>query len=761
MDEARSISTWASAPRGAAWRAHGAVRIRALAARIAQAWAIERDLRRPFLWAPVIAGAGSIVNLQADRDPPLWAGLVALSAFVAVAWLVRTRPVAFAVATMLAAFVLGHVATTLRIERVAAPVLPKFAIGNLTGFVEQIDLRREGARIVLRVTSIEGMAPETWPHRVRLTTRRDPGVQAGAHVALKARLLPPARAALPGGYDFARDAYFAGIGGVGNVLGRIERREPTAIPPFAVRVSAAIDRMRNALVERIQARLPGDVGAIAAAMVAGKRDLLSDDAKELIRQAGIFHIITIAGVQMTLVAGIFFVGMRRLLALSPTLALNYPIKKWAAACAIVGAIGYDVLTGSRVGTERALVMTSVLLVAVIVDRPSLSMRNLALAVMFVIAVEPEALLGASFQLSFAAVAALVAVWEARMARMRREADPMIAPAPPSRWPRLHAAREALRDLGRGHFGSMLVASFCATAATASFMAYNFHEFSPYVLIGNPLTLAMIEFFAVPAALIGTLAYPFGLDGPVWSWLGLGIQLVLGVARWIAAAPGATIHLPAFSPPAIAFLAFAVLSTVIWRTALLRATAIPFALIGLSFAADGPRFDLAVAATGDAAAVRGRDGALVLLGKRGGMGFTAEQWLRADADGRVAPEMEPASCDAVGCATHAADGRAVALVTDPSAFAEDCERAFVVVTPLYAPSGCGAAVVIDRRSLGLTGAVTLDLRGGDIVQRNARSPDEDRPWSRAPRGGGRGQITRRLDERATRRDEERSLAEPLD
>ena len=113
-------------------------------------------------------------------------------------------------------------------------------------------------------------------------------------------------------------------------------------------------------------------------MVTGKRDFLSNDAKDLIREAGIFHIITISGVQMTLVAGIFFVVARRLLALSPTLALSYPIKKWAAAVAMVGSLLYDIATGSRVGTERALIMTLIVLGAVIIDRRALTMRNLAL-----------------------------------------------------------------------------------------------------------------------------------------------------------------------------------------------------------------------------------------------------------------------------------------------------------------------------------------------------------------------------------------------
>ena len=730
MDRTRTVSPTAPMPSFGA-RVASARHLQALWAAVADAFAVERDYRRPFLWLAAAAGAGVIANLTADSDPPAIAGLLATALFGGLAFVVRARPAIFAVVLALAAFAAGHASMSLRTARVAAPVLTHLAIADLTGFVEQVDPRREGARLVLRLTSAAGMTGEAMPVRVRLTTRRDPGIAAGAHVALKARLLPPARAALPGGYDFARDAYFAGIGGVGNVLGKIETRPASVAAPLSLRIFAAVDHARNALLHRIAARLPGDTGAIAAAMVTGKRDLLAADTKDLIREAGIFHIITISGIQMTLVAGIFFVGLRRLFALSRTLALNYPIKKWAAACAIVGAVGYDILTGSRVGTERALVMTAVLLLAVLADRPSLSMRNLAFAAFFVIAVEPEALLGASFQLSFAAVAALIAVWETRNARPTSvRAD--LPLREPTRRSTLAASWDALAAFAHGKIGTVLVATVCATAATASFMASNFHELSPYVLIGNPLTLAVIEFFAVPAALVGTLLYPFGLDGWIWSYLGVGIELVTSVARLVAAAPGATVHLPAFDARAVTFLALAVLSAVIWRTPLLKATAIPFALAGFVLAANGQRFDVAVTANGEAAAVRGADGALMLLGKRSGAAFAAEQWLRADADGRLPGIVEAAPCDALGCVAHLPDGRAVALVLHEGAFLEDCDRAWLLVTPLFAPSGCASALVIDRRSLTDTGAVTLDLRGPDVRLRYARSDDEDRSWSRAPR-----------------------------
>jgi competence protein ComEC len=503
----------------------------------------------------------------------------------------------------------------------------------------------------------------------------------------------------------------------------------------------AIDRGRNALARRVDQTVGGDAGAIAAAMVTGKRDLLSDNAKEIIREAGIFHIITISGVQMTLVAAIFFVGLRRALALSPTLALRCPIKKWAATAAIIGALFFDIATGSRVGTERALVMTIIMLAAVILDRQALTMRNLAFAVLVVIMIEPEALLGASFQLSFAAVAALVAVYKGRMALLARGRDDRVEHAAiPVRdqnlWGRLAAFCEWLRHGP----GALLFATFCATSATASFMAYNFHELSPYVLIGNPLTLLVIEMFAVPGALLGTLLCPLGLDAWIWHYVGGGISLIMWAARLIGSLPGSTIHLPAFAPWAIMFLALAVLSAVIWRSMIFRLSAILLLLIGLSGAVFGPDFDIAIAPTGDAVAMRGSNGQLSVIGQRPSA-FAAEQWLRADADGRLArAAVVKDTCDKWGCVGHLKDGRAISIIADKNAFAEDCLRAAVIVTPLYAPDGCAAPLIIDREKLRETGALTLkisddapgvDASGRDFIIRTARAIGEDRPWSRPP------------------------------
>ncbi len=705
----------------------------ALALRLRRALrlALDREiaLRRPFLWTPVAGGAGALLYFAAEREPSFWASLGLFLIAAGLAFKARAHPRFFAPLLVFACLCGGFFSAAWRAARVEAPVLARVGVGELTGFVEELDVRREGARFLLKVASAEGLPGGVRPARVRLTLRGKPSFAPGDFIVLKARLMPPAQASLPAGYDFARDAYFQRLGAVGSVLGRVETMPPPDPAPFSLRFFAGVDRFRNALAARVYERLQGDTGAIAAAMVSGKRDFLSEDAKELIRKAGIFHIVTISGIQMSLVAGVFFVGLRRIFALSRTLALNYPIKKWAAALAILGAVLYDLSTGSRVGTERALVMTLVMLVAILFDRPAMSMRNLAFAAFFVILFQPEALLGASFQLSFAAVAALVAVYETRSdARFsaREEGRPRIG-APLGPWEKLVSAFARAATLGPV---AALLATFFATLATASFMANDFHELSPYVLVGNPLTLAVIEFFAVPCALVGAALYPLGLDGPLWMYLGVGIELVLKVAHLIASAPGAGLPVKSFAPSAIFFLSLALLSGVLWRSAPMRLTAVPFLLIGLMGAAAAPPFDLAVAPSGEAAALRVVGGELALLGKRPN-DFAAEQWLRADADPRAPRQAGRAVCDDLGCVARARSGQMVALVTRREALLEDCGRADVLIAPFEVPQGCGAKIVIDRRRLAETGATTLRFTESGAQWTTARATGEDRPWSRQP------------------------------
>jgi competence protein ComEC len=682
----------------------------------------ERLERRSSLWLAPAFGLGVLAYFAADREPALVAApLVALAAF-ALAWKAARGPSARALgaALMVALFFSGFSAAALRTRLVAAPVLDHIRVAKVTGFVETVDDRGQGGRMLIRVASVEGLAPDATPQRVRVTTRRRASVAAGASIRATMRLLPPARASEPGGYDFGRDAFFQGIGAVGSVMGPVETLADLDVG-WKATMMAMVDRGRNALTDRIvevvgAGLAPGD-GAVAASLVTGKRGLIPEDANIALRGAGIYHVVSISGVHMVLAAGLFLWLARAALTLVPGLPLTRPIKSWAAILAIAGATSYCVFSGSEVATERSLVMTLVMLGAIVVGRPALAMRNLALAAIIILAREPETILGPSFQMSFAAVGGLIAAFER---------GPGAVENTPSPTRRAGLWRERVRLM----LFATVISSLVASLTTDPFATFHFHRATPYGLIGNALTLPLVEFVVMPAALVGVAAYPFGLDAPVWTVMGWGATGMMAVARYVNDLPLSTLHVPAFGVGALTLMAFGVVWWCLWISPLRWAGAALFAL-GLAVAARTPQPDLIVDAQARAVAVRGVDGALQIVGAKAN-GFGASQWLLADADGRDPrhPDtMGGARCDRQGCVVELKDGRAVALVIERAALAEDCARAAVVVTRWRTQGLCaGPDLVIDGETLEAHGAVSARIDARGFALTTDRRAGYDRPWA---------------------------------
>ncbi len=657
-------------------------------------WAsLEIERRRLFNWLPVAMGLGVLAYFAADREPGLAAPLIGLGFCAAVALLLRSRPVAHGVAVAIAFGFLGFAAGIWRTSQVAAPLLERPLFGTLSGHVESVERRAGGARLVIRPTALGELPAAKLPHRVRVTMRGG-GIAAGDHVTGAARLLPPPEPARPGGYDFARDAFFRGIGGVGSFSGAPKLSSPPAPADRWLAFDAAIDRARNHLTERIVATIGGQAGAVAAALVTGKRGLISEETNEALRAAGIYHIVSISGLHMVLVAGAIFWLVRAGLALSISLVLVAPVKKIAALAAMIGATAYCLFSGSEVATERSLIMTLVMLGAILVDRPALSMRNLAIAALLVLAREPESLLGPSFQMSFGAVAAMIA-WAERL-RVREAAPPPLGLI--GRMARIVKVA-VIADI---------VTTLLATAATAPFGLYHFNTANPYGLIGNALALPFISLLVMPAAVAGALLWPFGLDGVAWWVMGQGTQPLLAFSGVIAGWGGATVKLPAFGPVALALLALALLWMTLWTTPLRWFAALPL-VTGLALARAPDLPDGYIDRDGRGLMVRGADGRLAVLGKPSG--FALAQWLGAQGDQRRPGDQslgEGVACDTAGCVRDLGTRGAISHVTTLRAISEDCARAAIVVTPLPWRAPC-AATLIDRQALDRLGAVTLTWR----------------------------------------------------
>lgn len=671
--------------------------------------ALEIGQRRLFAWIAVCFGLGIILFFQAEGQPALWAPLTALALCGIGAFLARANVTALAILIGLCALFSGFAAGVLRSRSVEAPVLARIVITPVTGFIEAVEDRPEGKRLLLRVTDIKGVPEKDRPRLVRVSFRKGEGLAAGQFITATARLLPPPQPAWPGGYDFARDAYFKGIGAVGSLTGPIRRLDPPAPPDFSLKLAAMVDEARNALTQRIASAIGGSAGGVAAALVTGKRGLIEEPTNDVLRSAGIYHIVSISGLHMVLAAGTFFWLVRALLSLSPSLALLWPVKKIAAVAAMIGATAYGIFSGSEVATERSLIMTLVMFGAILVDRPALSIRNLAIAAMLVLAREPEALLGPSFQMSFSAVAAMMALVPL-MQRQGAEGQPLGLVARG-----LRSARQATLGL----FATTLVASL----ATAPFAAYHFQTLNPYGLIGNALALPLVSLVVMPCAVLGVLAYPFGLDRPVWQIMGLAVSQVLEASAWVGSFSGSSLVVPALGIGALALLSIALIVLTIPASALRWLAVLP-AGAGLALAATPERHDLFIDREGAGAAIRKADGRLTLVGKPSS--FVAEQWLRADGDARAADDpslKHGARCDRLGCTVAAGPQRAVAYVQDLAAFEEDCRRAALIVTPLQAPPWCQAPLVLDRHALAARGATTVTFNDGAFELRSVRKGRE--------------------------------------
>ena len=672
----------------------------------------EIGQRRLFPWLAVCFGIGVLLFFQAEK-PALWAPLGGLALCGVSAILLRKSLFALALSVGLAAVFAGFAAGVVRTQDVAAPALARIVIAPVAGFIESVEDREQGRRILLRVVSLQGVDGAERPRLVRVSVRKGEGLSAGEFIAGTVRLLPPPQPAWPGGYDFARDAYYKGIGAVGSFTGAVRRIDPPTRPDWRLRLAARVDEARNALTHRIASSIGGPAGGVGAALVTGKRGLIGEPTSDVLRAAGIYHIVSISGLHMVLAAGTFFWIVRALLALSPNIALLWPVKKIAAVAAMIGATAYCIFSGSDVATERSLVMTLVMFGAVLADRPALSIRNLSIAALVVLAREPEALLGPSFQMSFGAVAAMMTL----VPLMQRR-----SPENPS----ADLIGKALGWAARAVCG-LMTTTLVASLATAPFAAYHFQSLNPYGLVGNALALPLVSLVVMPAAVLGVLAYPFGLDEPIWMLMGSAVAQVLDASAWVGSFSGSTVVVPALDAGTLALLSVSLVALTIPASHLRWLALVP-ACAGLALAAHPKRYDIYVDRDGTGAAIRNLRGELTLVGRPSG--FVVEQWLRADGDGRSAGDASlrhAARCDRLACVVETSAQRAVAFVLEPAGFAEDCRRAAIVITRLEAPAFCEAPVVLDRHALDERGATAIGLGGEAAEIRSVKRGREVVPW----------------------------------
>jgi len=682
---------------------------------------LDAEQGRWFLWVPVFfgAGIGAYFALPAEPDLSLSGGLLLLALSLRI--LARAQLFGFLLTTIILCASAGFFAAKVRTAVVAAPTLERHGAYSMEGFVEQFDRQTEKrARAIVRLSSLkyEDAEMRARPFRVRVSLRGDVDLRPGDAIRFRAILGPPPEPVMPGGYDFARASYYQAVGGSGYSLTKPEKIEGRGLPWDMVPRTWLAD-LRGRIGERIKAALPGQTGEIAAALTVGQTAGLDEQSMDDLRASGLAHIISISGLHMSLVAGGVFWFVRWVLALVPAVALRYSTRGLAAGAALVAVTCYLALSGAAIGAVRAYLMIAVVFLAILMNRPALSLRNVALAGLAILIVLPDSLIDISFQMSFAATAALVAGYE-RFGRF------------------LHFDARNIRErlLWQPVYlvGGVLVTTATAGLAVEPFSAYHFHTLTTYAALGNLVGGPPVDFIAMPAMIVALVAMPFGLEEAPLAAMGVGIDAMMAVAHRVGGLPGSTVPVAAFPFAALLVIVAGGLWLVIWRRPW-RVLGLGAIGIGVAMTSIHARPDILVDRDAKLVAVRDRDGRLQAPKTRRAS-YALQQWLRADGDTRKPKDAATGAgwqCDRTSCVVMV-KGRLVSLIARPDAIEEDCRRAAILVMPMDLARPCPAPkLVLDRAALWERGAAAISLGDGVLMVVEAASEGRGvRPWSPARR-----------------------------
>src|SRR5579883_241271 len=688
-------------------------RVRSAPRLIADLVEAERD--RLVLWLPVFMGVGVLVYFSLRAEPPTWAG--AAIAVPALGGAVLVRGAGRRVLAALAAFGLGLASAQFATMRAPPPERLPFGAVTLSGRVAAMVVLPDGQRVTIAGARLDGAPPLRRLVRVRLRDDDTTRFAAGDLVQVRALLRPPSPPAYPGGWDLQRDAYFGGFAGYGFAIGdsvRLEHRDPTGFAGW-------VQRARETIAARVEARLPGADGAIAATLLTGEPSAIPASDREAFRASGLAHLLAVAGLHIGAVMGLAYGFTRAGLALSERAALYWPVKEIAAAVALAAGLFYMVLTGAHVPIVRSFVMAALFTLAALAGRRPFSLRGLGVAATGLMLVAPQEVAGASFQLSFSAVLSLIAGYEAlRPGLLRLYGD------------------GSLHRRAAGHLVALALTSLLAGGASAPFGAYHFGRLQLYFVAANMLAVPITAFWVMPLGLLAVALMPLGLEGAALVPMGWGVHAVLLIARAVAAWPEAVVKVPHMTSWGLALVALGIAWLGIWRTGWLKLIWLVPLLPGLVSPWLVAPPDLLMAADGKLIGVRAPGGTVLTDHAASASRFVRDEWTRYWAAGPAEPlpRSGTAAAGAIACAPDACWLRLhphapTALLLRRAAPA-GCAEAGVILSLEAARGLCTGPVLIDRITARRDGAVAVWLKPEGVRVRTDRTDRGDRPWVRLGR-----------------------------
>jgi len=677
------------------------------------------------LWAPVFLGLGAGLYFGMGFEPPfartgsLWAGALGLllglwrwsrnhperESLAASFWIMA------AVVVTLSGFALAQLRTVL----VDAPMITKETRPlTISGTVESAEKLegRAGTVLILSHLAIEDWAADETPRKVKISTKTFVDAAAGDQITLLAKLMPLSSPVMPYGYDFARHYYFEEIGATGIGLSPVKQLEGKD------KEADLIDKIRKNIAQQVDQNVPPEQAGIVKALMTGERAAISDDDWQSLRVSGLAHIISISGLHVTLMAVPVFFLVRLLLAAIPFIALRYPIKKFAAVAALVACSLYVGLVVPSVPSTRALIMTAIGLIAIMLDRSPFSLRIVAVSAILVLVFTPESIWSVSFQMSFAAVTLLVAMAEATRGF----------------WIAQMQEASVLKKFILFLVGSMLT-SFVASLATAPFAMINFHQFASYSVLANTLSIPVTSLLIMPMLMISFALMPIGLGGYSLGAMGYGVEWLLAIARYVESLPYAQFIVPQMPQTFLLCIVAAMIAGVLFAGRF-RALAFVPLILAVFVIMDFKAPDMIVSRKGTLAI---HDQETMIVSNKRRDKFAAEEWRKSwgvAADAKKTPpkegEIELTSggtlrCDLSACRIEKGVMK-IAYGHSLYALAQECSWADMMISTQVVPKDLckGRSVkVFGKWQLEDAQGLSLDTQTGEMV--TVRAARGNRPW----------------------------------
>lgn len=674
---------------------------------------INAQYGRLFLWVPVCLslGVGAYFSIGFE---PAWGLIQVICAACAlcagIAIIKRASPYTVLWRAVLL-IILGFLLAVFRTHNVSEPVLGWRYYGVIEGVIVAMDRSNSNKpRVTLKNVDLGKISKPRTPSYVRVSFHSDEGVQhlkPGAHIRTVGSVSPPSGPVEPGGFDFQMYAWFKRLGAVGYSRKPVELIKPPELNTYAL----WLFDLRMRISDHIRTRIPGPTGTFAAAILTGDRSTIDPAVLQDLRDSNLAHLLAISGLHMGLLVGVCFGLVRYGLALSTYAALNWPTKKIGALAAIIAGFAYLQLSGAAIATERAFIMVSVMLVGVMMDKPAITVRAVALAATILLVLHPESLLHPGFQMSFAATTALVASFEFLKYQ--------------TYWQRL--------QFGRNRFvqpiAALVLSSFIAGAATAPFAAYHFNQIAQYGLLANLSSVPVMGMVVMPAAVLAGVLSFVGLDAlPFWI-MGKGIDWILGVAHWVAGLNGSVTAVPQGQAGVLPLIGLGAVVFIIWRG---HVRWVGFAIVCGAFAlwAQTERPVVLVSDTGRLMGVleQGKRA----LNRSKGSGFAANVWLENDgdrSDQKTAAERSGVFSDVM---TFDVSGQTIGYIWPKSASLAEMQQLCAQVDVLIAPNWVDKALFeclhITKDYLRYQGAVAVVAQKTSAHIKTARQVTGERLWN---------------------------------